>query len=96
MKILERVFERRIRGAITIRDIQMGFMPGKSTVDAIFDVRQLVEKYGTVGKDLFVALHSSIWEKLLIVCQGSNLVDVEEERSDGIGRESYDGNIPGS
>jgi len=31
----------------------MGFMPGKSTVDAIFAVRQLVEKYGTVGKDLF-------------------------------------------
>jgi len=29
MKILERVIERRIRGAITISDIQMGFMPGK-------------------------------------------------------------------
>jgi len=42
---LERIFERRIRGAITISDIQMGFMPGKSTVDAIFAVRQLVEKY---------------------------------------------------
>jgi len=35
MKILERVFERRIRGTITLSDIQMGFMPGKSTVDAI-------------------------------------------------------------
>jgi len=55
MKILERVFERRIRGAITISDIQMGFMPGKNLVDAIFAVKQLVEKYGTVGKDLFVA-----------------------------------------
>jgi len=56
MKILERVFERRIRGTITISDIQMKFMPGKSTVDAIFAVRQLlVEKYGTVGKDLVVA-----------------------------------------
>jgi len=33
----------------------MGFMPGKSTVDVIFAVRQLVEKYGIVGKDLFVA-----------------------------------------
>jgi len=30
----------------------MGFMPGKSTVDAIFAERQLVEKYGTVKKDL--------------------------------------------
>jgi len=34
-----RVFERRIGGAITISDIQMGFMPEKSTVDAIFTVR---------------------------------------------------------
>jgi len=33
----------------------MGFMPGKSTVETIFAVRQLIEKYGTVGKDLFVA-----------------------------------------
>jgi len=33
----------------------MGYMPGKSTVNAILAVRQLVEKYGTVGKDLFVA-----------------------------------------
>jgi len=32
IKILERVFERRIRGAITISDIQMGFIPGESTV----------------------------------------------------------------
>jgi len=55
IKIFERVFERRIRGSITISDIQMGLMPGKSTVDAIFAVRQLAEKYGTVGKDLFVA-----------------------------------------
>jgi len=29
IKILEKVFERRIQGAITIRDIQIGFMPGK-------------------------------------------------------------------
>jgi len=57
MKILERVFERRIRGAITISDIQMGFMPGKSTVDSIFAVRQLVEKPETVGKDLFFIVH---------------------------------------
>jgi len=30
MKILERVFERKTRGAINISDIQMGFMPGKT------------------------------------------------------------------
>jgi len=68
MKILERVFVRRIRGAITISDIQMGFMPEKSTVDAIFAVRQLVKKYETVEK--IYLYHSSIWKKLSIVCQG--------------------------
>jgi len=55
-----------IRGTITISDIQMGFMPGKSTVDAIFAVRQLVEKYGTVGRVLFVAFIDL--ENLSIVC----------------------------
>ena len=39
-KILQRVFEKRIRNTITLSDIQMGFMPGKSTVDAIFAVSQ--------------------------------------------------------
>jgi len=43
MKILERVFERRFRAAITICDIRIRFMPGKSTIDAIV-VRQLVKK----------------------------------------------------
>jgi len=39
MTILDRIFERRIRSAIIIGDIQMGFMTGKSTVDAILAVR---------------------------------------------------------
>jgi len=52
---LERAFERKIRGAIIISDIQIEFMSGKSTIDVIFTVRQLVEKYGTAGKNLFVA-----------------------------------------
>jgi len=76
MKILRRVlvkreivFERRIRGAVTISDIQKGFMPGKNMVDAMFAVRQLAEKYGTVGKDLFVAFIDL--EKALIVYQGT-------------------------
>jgi len=35
-------FERRFRDTITISDIQVRFMPGKNTVDAMFAVRQLV------------------------------------------------------
>ena len=32
----------------------MGFMPGKSTIDAIFSVRQVMEKYELAGKKLFM------------------------------------------
>ena len=44
LKILERILDKRIRKVVKIDPKQFGFMPGKSTVDAIFIVRQLVEK----------------------------------------------------
>ena len=44
LKILERILDKRIRKVIKIDPKQFGFMPGKSTVGAIFIVRQLVEK----------------------------------------------------
>ena len=31
----------------------MGFMPGKSSVDAIFAIRQLIEKCGKIGTELY-------------------------------------------
>jgi len=46
MKVIEHVFERRIREEVKIDAIQFGFMPGKETTDAIFTVRQMHEKYG--------------------------------------------------
>ena len=53
MKVLERVLERRLRMKVNIDDMQFGFMPGKGTVDAIFIVRQLQEKFMEKRKDLF-------------------------------------------
>ena len=44
LKILERILDKRIRKAVKIDPKQFGFMPGNSTVDVIFIVRQLVEK----------------------------------------------------
>ena len=44
LKILERILDKRIRKVVKVDPKQFGFMPGKSTVDAIFTVRQLVEK----------------------------------------------------
>ena len=40
MKVTERVFERRISEKVKIDAMQLGFMPGKGTSDAIFTVRQ--------------------------------------------------------
>ena len=40
-----RVIDKRLRELVTISDQQFGFMPGKSTTDAIFALRQTIEKY---------------------------------------------------
>jgi len=40
-KVVERIFKYRIRQQIDIDDIQLGFMKGKGTIDAIFIVRQM-------------------------------------------------------
>ena len=39
MKVVERIFEHRIRQQIKIDDMQSGFMKGKGTTDAIFTAR---------------------------------------------------------
>ena len=36
MKLWERIVERRLRSDLTFSDQQYGFMPGKSTTDALF------------------------------------------------------------
>ena len=49
MKVIERVFEWRIRKKVKDA-MKFGFMPVKGTTDAIFTVRQMQEKYGCKGK----------------------------------------------
>ena len=52
MKVTERIFERRLRKVVELDKMQMGFMPGRGTVDAIFILRQLMEKYEMAGRYL--------------------------------------------
>jgi len=40
MTIVERVLERRIRSLVNLDEMQLGFMPGKRTMDALFVVRR--------------------------------------------------------
>ena len=54
MKIVERVLERRIREVVDVNEMQCGFMPGKGTVDALFMVRMLQEKYDRKQKKLYM------------------------------------------
>ena len=66
MKVLERVVDSLIRDLVTIDENQFGFMPGKSTTDAIFVVRQLQEKYLVANRNLYMAFVSLwIWRKPL-------------------------------
>ena len=50
MKVIERVFERRIR-----EKVKIDAMPGKGTKAAIFTVWQMQEKYGCKANKLYFA-----------------------------------------
>ena len=52
MKVWERVIDARVRKEVEIGDQQYGFMPGRSTMDAIFGLRILAEKYREGQKEL--------------------------------------------
>jgi len=53
MKVVERIFEYRIRQQIEIDDMQFGFMKGKGTTDAIFMARRMQENFRVKGKKLY-------------------------------------------
>ena len=55
MKVLERIVDGLIRQLLSIDASQFGFVPGISTTDAIFVVRQLQEKYLAANKRLYMA-----------------------------------------
>jgi Reverse transcriptase (RNA-dependent DNA polymerase) len=45
MNLSERVIEHRLRKLTTVSKNQFGLMPGRSTMEAIFLIRQLMERY---------------------------------------------------
>ena len=53
MKLWERVIEARLRDNVKICGQQFEFMPGKSTADALFALRVLMEKYREGQKEIY-------------------------------------------
>ena len=52
MKLWERVIEHRLRAITRVSMNQFGFMPGRSTIEAIFLIRHVMERYREKKKDL--------------------------------------------
>ena len=55
INVIERIADSLIRQVLTIYESQFGFVPGRGTTDAIFVIRQLKEKYLTLGKQIYLA-----------------------------------------
>jgi hypothetical protein len=52
IKLWERIIEHHLRGVTNITKNQFGFMSGRSTMEAIFLIRQLIERCKKQKKDL--------------------------------------------
>ncbi|KAE8713278.1 Protein PIR [Hibiscus syriacus] len=55
MKLWERVIETRLRHVTRVSENQFGFMPGKSTTEAIHLLRRLMEKYKGKNREFHMA-----------------------------------------
>jgi hypothetical protein len=63
-KLWERIIEHRLRGVTNVTKNQFGFMPKRSTMEAIFLIRQLMERCREQKKDLhdFYWLGEDLWQ----------------------------------
>jgi hypothetical protein len=52
MMLWERIIEHRLRGVTNVTENQFGFMPGRSTMETIFLIRQLIERCRKQKKDM--------------------------------------------
>ena len=54
MNIVGKVLERRMLLMVKVDEIQIGFMPGKGTINAVFILRSLREEYMDKEKKLYL------------------------------------------
>ncbi|KAH1238778.1 LINE-1 retrotransposable element ORF2 protein [Glycine max] len=63
MKLWERVIERRLRKETQVTENQFGFMPGRSTMEAIYLLRRVMEQYHMDQQDMhliFIDLEKAV------------------------------------
>ena len=51
-KLYEKILDRRLREVVDIDKMQYGFMPGRGTVDAVFVLRRLTQKFTAKNRKL--------------------------------------------
>ena len=52
IKVWERVIERRLRDITEVLENQFRFMPGRSTMEVIYLLRRVIEKYREKKRDI--------------------------------------------
>ena len=50
MKVVERVPEKRLHGAVIVDEMQFGFLPERGTIDALVILGRMQDGYCTYGK----------------------------------------------
>jgi len=64
MKVVVMIFEHRIQQQIEVGDMQLEFVKGKGTTDAIFTVRHMQENFRVKGKKLLLPQNHYYYHKL--------------------------------
>ena len=82
IKLYKKVFDRHLSEVLDIDKMQYGFMPGKGTIDTVFVLRRLNEKFRVKNKKLFfifVELEKAFdWVPREVICFTLRQKDVPE------------------